>query len=65
MTLTMARVFTPAALHLRSASRLSAVSPDWLMMIASVFGTMGLLRYRNSEATSTRTGMPVRSSKTY
>lgn len=36
-TLTIASVFTPRAFASRSAARLSAVSPDWLMTTTSAF----------------------------
>ena len=64
-TLTMDSTRAPRRLASRMAARVSAVSPDWLMTMARVFASTMGSRYRNSDATSTSTGMRVSFSSTY
>ena len=63
-TFTMPTTVEPAPFATRSASSVSAVSPDCEIAIVSVPGTRSSRRYRNSEAYSTETGMPASSSMT-
>ena len=64
-TFTTANVGTPMALAARRAAKLSAVSPDWEMTITRDPGPSSRFRYRNSLASSTRTGTSAMSSITY
>ena len=64
-TLTIPSVRIPLCFASRSAARLSAVSPDWLTMTTRPSGSKIGFLYRNSDASSTRTGILVRSSITY
>ena len=64
-TLTMERVLAPRRLASFMASRVSRVSPDWLMTMTRVFSSTMGLQYRNSDASTTSTGMRVRRSRLY
>ena len=64
-TFTIPSVFIPMLFASRSAARLSAVSPDWLIIITrSSLSNIGFL-YLNSDASSTLTGILAISSMTY
>ncbi len=64
-TLQMPTTTAFAALANRIAANVSAVSPLWLMAITKSFSLMIGLRYLNSEAYSTSTGMRAYSSIKY
>ena len=64
-TLTMDRTRAPRFFASRKAARVSAVSPDWLMISTSVLESTIGSRYRNSDARSTSTGIRVSFSSTY
>ena len=55
----------PFSLASLRAARLSAVSPDWLMIITRLSLTRVIFLYLNSDASSTLTGIDVKSSITY
>ena len=64
-TLTMEDVFTPISFAYLSAARVSAVSPDWEMSMSTVFFATAGMRYLNSLAVSTLTGIRASFSMTY
>src|SRR5205814_2293363 len=63
--LQMPRVRNPLRWLSRNAPRVSAVSPLWLMAKTSVLPLIGVLRWRNSLAYSTSTGMLASCSMRY
>ena len=65
ITLEIARVVAPHFLANLSAPMVSAVSPDWLINIASVCESTNGFLYLNSEAISTSTGILHKFSKMF
>ena len=61
----MDNTLAPFLLASRSASSVSAVSPDWLIAMKSVFSSTKGSLYLNSEATSTSTGIFTNFSKIF
>ena len=64
-TLTIEIIFSTFPRQYLSAANVSAVSPDWLTNMARVFLLIGGLRYRNSDAISTSTGILATCSNQY
>src|SRR5699024_1813736 len=63
ITLDTAIVLQPIDFAFFNAARVSAVSPDWLIQIISVFSSISGSLYLNSEAISTVTGTEINLSK--
>ena len=61
-TFTIPMVRQPRRRASRSAARVSAVSPDWLIPSTRVSGVRTAFRYLNSDAYSTVTGIRASSS---
>ena len=64
-TLVKDTIFFALPVQYLRAAKVSAVSPDWLTKIASVFFLIGGSRYLNSDAISISTGIRAISSNQY